>query len=195
MNNKNTPYENLAQSALASGSLPGILLPQKLNGYVLIDGGSVWNVNLNTAVEQCLEKVDDPKDVIVDVAVCGYHAQPTSEATSNKAYENYQNSKNIRDYYSGGDSVWAQSKAYPGIQMRYYFQEVNDCPGAGSIDMNNSTTWCMQEAGRADAKAMLDIGSDKVSSTFDEWNEDFELRKTYPYFRDYLNKVYSYIFN
>ena len=53
----------------------------------------------------------------------------------------------------------------------------------------------MQEAGRADAKAMLDIGTDNVSSTFDEWNEDFELRKTYPYFRAYLNKVYSYIFN
>lgn len=27
MSNKNTPYENLAQSALSSGSLPGILLP------------------------------------------------------------------------------------------------------------------------------------------------------------------------
>ena len=54
MDNENTPIENLAQSALSSGSLPGIFQPQHLNGYVFMDGGTVWDVNLDSAIQQCL---------------------------------------------------------------------------------------------------------------------------------------------
>ena len=71
----------------------------------------------------------------------------------------------------------------------------NGCPGAGGLSFDNSTTWCLQEAGRADAKAMLDIGNENVSKTLDEWYFSKDLKKEYPHFRDYLNKVYSYVFN
>lgn len=51
MTDKDTPFENLAQSALASGSIQVIFPPQHLNGYVFMDGGTAYNVNLDTAVE------------------------------------------------------------------------------------------------------------------------------------------------
>jgi len=41
---------------------------------------------------------------------------------------------------------------------------------------------------------MLNIGSDNIAMTLDEWSESQELKKTYPYFRDYLNIVYSAFF-
>jgi len=136
-----------------------------------MDGGTVWNVNLDTAVENCMEIVDDYSDIIVDVAICGYQSEPGASVSRN-AITNWQIAKSTRDYYNGGNSLWSQAKGYPGIDMRYYFQERNSCPGAGGLDFNNSTTWCLQEAGRADAKAMLDIGSDNVSKTLDEWHAD-----------------------
>ena len=37
-----------------------------------MDGGTVWDVNLTSAVQQCMEIVDDYSDIIVDVAICGY---------------------------------------------------------------------------------------------------------------------------
>jgi len=74
MTDKDTKFEDLAQSALSSGSIAVALPPQHLNGHIFIDGGSVWNVNLSTAVEQCMEVVEDYADIIVDVAVCGYDA-------------------------------------------------------------------------------------------------------------------------
>ena len=43
-----------------------------MNGYVFMDGGTVWDVNLTSAVQQCMEIVDDYSDIIVDVAICGY---------------------------------------------------------------------------------------------------------------------------
>ena len=71
--------------------------------------------------------------------------------------------------------------------MRYYFQENNKCPDQGGLDFNNSTTWCLQEAGRADAEDFLNIGSKDVKFTLDEWYNSIQLKKEYPYFRDYLN--------
>ena len=34
---------------------------------------------------------------------------------------------------------------------------------------------------------MLEIGSKNISKTLDDWNASFDLRKKFPYFRDYLN--------
>ena len=47
-----------------------------MNGYVFMDGGTVWNVNLSSAVQHCMEIVDDYADITVDVAICGYTSQP-----------------------------------------------------------------------------------------------------------------------
>lgn len=72
MDQTNTTFETLAQSALSSGSIPVVFPPQHLNGHVFMDGGTVWNINLASAVQQCMEIVDDYSDIIVDVAICGY---------------------------------------------------------------------------------------------------------------------------
>ena len=56
-----------------------------MNGYVFMDGGTVWNVNLTTAVQECMEIVDDYSDIIVDIAICGYSNNPDT-AISNNAY-------------------------------------------------------------------------------------------------------------
>lgn len=138
--------------------------------------------------------VDDPADIVLDVAICGYSAPPGGEVSGN-AIHNWNLAKQARDFYGGSNSFYAQLEAYPGLEARYYFQERNSCPGAGGLDFNNSTTWCLQEAGRADAKAMLDIGSDNISTTLNEWRQDRTLKKEYPHFRDYLNMVYESIFN
>ena len=193
MTHENTTYEDLAQSALSSGSIPVVLPPQHLNGHVFMDGGTVWNVNLDTAIQQCLEVVDDVSDIIVDVAVCSYSSVPEGEVEKS-AIKNWQTARDIKNYYAGTSNLFAEMSVYPGLELRYYFQEHDGCPGQGGLDFNNSTTWCLQEMGRNDAKNMLEIGSDNVGKTLDDWLADKELRKEYPHFREYLNKAFSYIF-
>jgi hypothetical protein len=36
----------------------------------MMDGGTVWNTNLESAVERCREMVDRDEDIIMDVIVC-----------------------------------------------------------------------------------------------------------------------------
>jgi predicted acylesterase/phospholipase RssA len=71
-NRDNTAYEEFAQACFASASIPTVFPPQHLHGFVLMDGGTVWNVNVDSAVEQCLAMGYDEKDIIIDAVVCGY---------------------------------------------------------------------------------------------------------------------------
>lgn len=136
----------------------------------------------------------DYSKIIVDVAICGTTNLPKPDVAKFAA-KNYLEAINIRNYYKNTSSVWEQAKAYPGIDMRYYFQLETDCPGAGGIDFSNSTTWCLQEQGRSDAKAMLELGSETIAEKFDNWNRDRVIAKKYPHFSEYLTAVYNDLFS
>ena len=84
--------------------------------------------------------------------------------------------------------------AYPGVEKRYYFQwgeYHHDCHVDSSLDFYNSTTWCLQEAGRSDAKTMLEIGQASVHKSLDEWFESQELQKEHPNLRSYLTQLFG----
>ena len=63
-----------------------------------MDGGTVWNVNLDSAIKECMKVVDDYSDIILDVAICGYSPQPEAEIEKN-ALKNWMAAKEIKDYY------------------------------------------------------------------------------------------------
>ena len=174
MNPTNTPFENLAQSSMSSASIPVVFPPQHLNGYVFMDGGTVWDLNLDSAVQQCIDKGFEATDIIVDVAICGYSALSDDLEVEKNAYAAWKETNGIRGYYKNTNSIWEQAKGYPGLNVRYYFQERNTgCKGSlGGLNFNNSTTWCLQEAGRRDAQDMLTIGSEEIAKTFDEYMSD-----------------------
>ena len=35
-----------------------------------MDGGTVWNVNISSAINGCLTKVDDESKITVDILIC-----------------------------------------------------------------------------------------------------------------------------
>ena len=38
---------------------------------ILMDGGTIWDLDITAAVQQCLNVVDNEEDIIVDIAICG----------------------------------------------------------------------------------------------------------------------------
>ena len=46
----NTTFEELPQVCFASGSIPTVFPPQHYKGMVLMDGGTVWDVNVESAI-------------------------------------------------------------------------------------------------------------------------------------------------
>ena len=56
-------------------------------------------MNLDSAIQQCLDKfVDDPADIIVDIAVCA-HIRDPGTAPKRGGWGNYKLGKDIKDYY------------------------------------------------------------------------------------------------
>lgn len=74
---------NLADAVTASTCIPGIFIPQKIDGRILVDGGIVENVPINTLRKMGSEKIicsdlslyhtsDNPKNII-DIILNTFH--------------------------------------------------------------------------------------------------------------------------
>jgi len=71
-NNTNLDYfTELSHAAMSSGSIPGVFPPQWFKQRWFMDGGTVWDVNIDSAIEQCLKKVDSYDKITIDVFLCG----------------------------------------------------------------------------------------------------------------------------
>ena len=86
-----------------------------------MDGGTVWNINIDSAVQQCLEIVDKEEDIIIDVAICGYDPR-SGHSVSKNAFTNYMDARDERNFYRNTNSIQSALAAYPDVQKRYYFQ-------------------------------------------------------------------------
>ena len=85
----NTPWEEAAWAAKASSSIPAVFPPHHWPGRgYFMDGGTVWNINVEAAVDQCLEIVDDESKITIDIAICSTVPQESYKITKNAA-KNY----------------------------------------------------------------------------------------------------------
>ena len=54
----------------ASASIPLVFPPVKFQGKLLMDGGTIWNTNIEQAVNLCTEALGfEEKDIIVDIMI------------------------------------------------------------------------------------------------------------------------------
>ena len=118
--NENTTIETLPQAVMSSASIPFVFPPQHMDGYVLMDGGSVWNINIPTAINYCLDQGFTEEDIILDVAICGYSSK-TEGSVKNNALMNYRMAQDEAAYYHGGNAAASSRRAYPNVDQRFYF--------------------------------------------------------------------------
>ena len=71
---------------------------------ILSDGG-VWDIDISSAIQQCLNVVDDESDIIVDIAICGDKTLNQTEAVSKNALSNMAISRQINKFYGLGNSI------------------------------------------------------------------------------------------
>ena len=104
--------------------------------------------------------MDNEEDIILDVMLCEWAPHKHGYDVSKNAMTNFENARNERDFYMDTNSLQAALAAYPNVEKRYYFtgSGYHGCYVPNDLDFNNSTTWCLQEAGRQDAKDALQIG-------------------------------------
>ena len=79
-------------------------------GKILMDGGTIWNLNIDKAIEQCKAMgVTDHQKIIVDVAICDEEAEEHGKGfeTSRRAHENWFNAFQLhRGYHNMNSLEW-----------------------------------------------------------------------------------------
>jgi hypothetical protein len=85
-----------------------------------MDGGTVWDVNISSAINQCHEMGATNEEITLDIAVCGTIYPPASAHQT--TMQNWNTAKSIADSYANTNSIIAEMRAAEGANIRWYFQ-------------------------------------------------------------------------
>lgn len=133
----NTYFTDMVQAAVSSSSIPGVFPPHVWHDGrgTFMDGGTVYNTNVNSAILQCLEVVDDESKITIDVFVCDAADDvPIPEDPTSKTISNILRSQSIGQAYSGVNNLSDAMRAHPDINYRYLvYQDENKASGISEI--------------------------------------------------------------
>ena len=76
--NETLPRAEQSRAFMASTLIPAVFEPDHWGSHVLMDGGTVWNTNLVSAIDRCREQVDDDSEIIVDIVICSSNSLDTN---------------------------------------------------------------------------------------------------------------------
>ena len=78
------------------------------------------------------------------MTICSAHTSPEHiDDSSKRVYGNLSRSSSIRKYYGNSNSVSQAMRAYPDVDWRHMFLDMDGATLA--LDFRNSTTWAFQE--------------------------------------------------
>jgi predicted acylesterase/phospholipase RssA len=97
-NHENTRYEDFAQAALASASIPFALQPQHFHDGILVDGGTVWDINIFSAISWCRTIAEHDEDITVDIINVHEKGLPHTN-TIGKTKHNWSVHRNIHGFW------------------------------------------------------------------------------------------------
>ena len=185
---KNSKTEDLPQRFVASSSVPFVFPNQHIEGRVLMDGGTVWNTNLESAVERCREIVDRDEDIIMDVIICSDGKLDTLNLTGN-TIDNYLRSWSLSLYHKSVGDVREQRRSNPKVQYRYFFMASK--PLDSSLELLTFTPEVIEpmiQTGMGDAHTI--VTTTKPGESFDnldDWVDGVDgIREKYPHLGDYI---------
>lgn len=88
-----------------------------------MDGGTIYNVDVWSAINQCLEVVEDESDIIVDIAICDNYALGSEEKLGKNSFSEFFRGRSIKNYYSSSNEIADAKRAYPNVNWRSLFFE------------------------------------------------------------------------
>ena len=69
-----------------------------------MDGGTIWDVNVVSAIDQCMEIVDDESKIVIDIAICSSGGPEGFEIAKNAA-NNYLRAQQLRRSANGMNAI------------------------------------------------------------------------------------------
>lgn len=173
-----TSIQFKAKAVQSSASVPFIFPAASMVDYGyhldLLDGGSAWNNNMVSAVNEChkIDGITDDSQIVVDVIVlspAGNLDKFNTTTSSNPMIDlipdtlkYYLRNKEIKDHYSDLSDIVEFMQANPSVTYRYYFSpEESLLPEYYLLQFGYDYTHKLTIEGLAEAKKVIQQGPGK----------------------------------
>ena len=90
--------ELFASHVRSSASIPFVFPHVDIDNMVLMDGGTVFNLNLISAVERCREIVDNDSQITLDIVTCSSYGIDKASKV-NHTLSNYMRYWDLSNYF------------------------------------------------------------------------------------------------
>ena len=111
-----------------------------------MDGGTVYNSNVNSAILQCLDMVDDESKITVDVFVCDDSKYVAPELSITKTIGNILRGRAVHKGYNGTNNLTDAMRAHPDVNYRYLvYENANKASGISEIEFDGEKTWIFEQ--------------------------------------------------
>jgi hypothetical protein len=159
----------------------------------MMDGGTMFNLNIVGAVQRCREIVDQDSKITIDISVCG---SPTLGNWTDRgdAIGTFMRRNSIKSFQESMEDIYAFKQSFPEVNFRYFVHPSEPLKnGIGMIDFNNSTnTWHSQMVGRKDGAIAVQLGPDWMSTKMDLWRDMLpELKTEFKVLREFIKQEYT----
>lgn len=153
-----------------------------------MDGGTVWNTNLVSAIDRCMEEVDSHSQITMDIIICSNTRLESINATGD-TIENFLRYWAVSGFHNALSDVKDFKEAFPDVNYRYFFMASK--PLASGLDEMNFSPEIidpMIQIGMDDAAAMINNTLPGESfERFHKWAANHEnVKEKYPHLTDYL---------
>jgi predicted patatin/cPLA2 family phospholipase len=147
------------ESAIGSSAIPFAFPHIHRDGRTLVDGGSIWNLDISSAVRRCREIVDDDKDIIIDTVSCSNYEIKREDVNKFSALEHYMRAREIKSFYGELDEIQKAKMLFPDVTFRYSIAPSEVLSSSPiPLDFSKEHLDTCFKVGEKDAKAAVDLG-------------------------------------
>ncbi len=166
---RSAPIDQMARRVVSSASIPFVFPHQLIDNMTLMDGGTVWNINMVSAIERCREQVDDDSQITVDVISCARDFKSNNSFSAN-SIGNWLKYRAIKSFNSGMRNVYETQLAYPKVNYRYFFQASEPLTsGFEELAFGPEILGPMIELGKKDAATVVGLGEGALFEKVNTW--------------------------
>ena len=150
----------------AEFAFAGFFPPVDAMGSEYFDGSTIWDLDIFSAVNKCLETHKD-EDIYVDVLMTSAKTLKKVDASDYKSIHMLWRYLEVSRYYSSMDGLLRAQFAYPKINFRNIVSPSADLPSSlYPLNLKEADISTMVELGEKDAKASVAAGPQSIQDTF-----------------------------
>ena len=103
---------------MSSASIPVVFQPRFFKDQYYMDGGTVWDTNVMSAITGCMGLGFPEEQIEVDILICS-DPHLTKSSGQNSTMSSWMRARQIKSYYQDTNSIDSALRAYPNVNWRY----------------------------------------------------------------------------